>query len=42
MNDFTEDLEKAPTQTIYKILLTSQNKLDTHDRILASISGGGR
>lgn len=42
MNQFEIDIERAPTQNIHKILLTSWSKLQTHNRVLASLSGGGR
>lgn len=42
MNQFEIDIERAPTQNIHKILLTSWSKLQTHNRVLTSLSGGGR
>lgn len=40
MNQFEIDIERAPTQNIHKILLTSWSKLQTHEHVLASLSGG--
>lgn len=40
MNQFEITLNQAPTENIYKILLTSWNKFQTHDSIFASLSGG--
>ena len=41
MKNFNNDLERAPTLTCHKILLTTWSKLRELPKVFVSLSGGG-